>query len=73
VRSAAPRPAMNRRELKKLQKAAKAKDADRDEPTGDEAEPEPSVAAASEVPTATPPTTDWDSPWWEEREAALAD
>ena len=74
VRSAATRPAMPRRELKKLQKAAKARGADRDdEPTDDESQPEPSVAAASEVPPATPPTTDWDSPWWEEREAALAD
>ena len=74
VRSAATRPAISRRELKQLQKAAKAKGAGRDEPTEDEAQPEPAVAAAaSEVPPVTPPATDWDSPWWEEREPALAD
>jgi hypothetical protein len=73
VRSAATRPAMPRRELKKLQKAAKANGAERDErATEEEAQPEPSAAAAtSEAPPA--PATDWDRPWWEEREVALAD
>ena len=79
VRSTPTRPAVSRRELKRLQKAAKQAPAGReDEPAGDDpAEPESSgAAAATEVPPAAAPAeaaTDWDRPWWEDHQPALAD
>ncbi len=75
VRTAASRPALPKRELKALQKAAKAeakaaakasKDA---EPESDDAAAAVEVAAARLAPTAA----DWETPWWEDRQPTLAD
>lgn len=79
VRSAAKRPALPRRELKALQKAIKAEakaDAKQGAKAGKPSEPEaPRAAAASEVasPTPAPATSDWETPWWEDRQPTFSD
>lgn len=78
VRTAASRPALPKRQLKALQKAAKAEakataKADR---RGAETEPESAnAAAATEAadPVDAPVTSDWETPWWEDRQPALVD
>jgi hypothetical protein len=77
VRSSAPRPALPKRELKALQKAAKA-EAKANAKAGQDArqqEPEKSeAAAAAEVsPPAASIASDWETPWWEDRQPALTD
>lgn len=62
VRSAAARPAMPKRELKKLMKQVKA-----EAKAGRAAEPVSSEAVATEAP-APARTSEWENPWWEDRE-----
>jgi hypothetical protein len=74
VRTAGARPAMAKRDLKALQKAAKAeaKAAAKEAKRAPQAEPEPEhVAAAIEVappaPSTPPASSGWETPWWEDR------
>lgn len=75
VRTAASRPALPKRELKALQKAAKAEakaaaKAEKDaEVESDDAAAAVEVAAAALAPT----VADWETPWWEDRQPTLAD
>lgn len=78
VRTAASRPALPKRQLKALQKAAKAeaKAAEKSGKQVREAEPESaSAAAAVKVadPVHTPVTSGWEAPWWEDRKPTFAD
>ncbi len=76
VRTAASRPALPKRQLKALQKAAKAEtkasarsgDTDREPASAD-------AAAAVEVvvPVLAPTASDWETPWWEDRQPTFAD
>ena len=77
----AARPAMPRRELKALQKAAKA-DAkaaakaakDAPEPVLEDEQAVAAVAVAPvEVAPAAPAGTGWETPWWEDRQPTFAD
>lgn len=78
VRSASARPAMGRRDLKALQKAAKA-DAKAAAKAAKRAPAEPQeqeVAALAETPApaASPDAFDWSTPLWDDaREPTLAD
>ena len=66
VKSAAAMPAMSKRQLKAQMRAMKAQQKSVAKPATEAAE-EPATEAAST-------TTDWASPWWEDRQpAALAD
>lgn len=78
VRSAATRPAMPKRELKALLKAAQAEakaaakaGGDGDKTAEETAEAE--TAAAVEVRIPKPVVSDWETPWWEDRQPTLAD
>jgi hypothetical protein len=77
VRTAGARPAMPKRELKALQKAAKAeaKAAAKAAKEAAKAPEEDHVAAAAEVAppvqAAAPVASDWETPWWEDREERL--
>lgn len=74
VRTGGARPAMPRRELKALQKAAKAeaKAAAKAANGASEEQPEEAhVAAAVEVAPPAPVSTDWETPWWEDRQDRL--
>ena len=79
VRTGATRPALARRELKALQKAAKseakaAAKAAKRAPADDEAGQEEHVAAMADGPAPAPaPAADWERPWWEDREPTFAD
>jgi hypothetical protein len=71
VRSAAPRPALTRREMKARIKQVEAAMAAQQARTV-----EPAAAAVAEAapePVLQPAGTDWSSPWWEERQPTLAD
>ena len=71
VRTAGARPAMPRREIKALQKAAKA-EAKAAAKAAKESEPEEShVAAAVEVAPPAPASAGWEAPWWEDRQDRL--
>jgi hypothetical protein len=71
VRTAGARPAMPRREIKALQKAAKA-EAKAAAKAAKESEPEEAhVAAAVEVAPPAPASTGWETPWWEDRQDRL--
>jgi hypothetical protein len=71
VRTAGARPAMPRREIKALQKAAKA-EAKAAAKAAKESEPEEAhVAAAVEVAPPAPAPTGWETPWWEDRQDRL--
>lgn len=74
VRSAADRPALPKRELKALQRAAKAAAKASRAP---QSEPEPAETAAAAVEVEAPKpvavASDWETPWWEDRQSALAD
>ncbi len=74
VRTAGARPAMPKRELKALQKAAKAeaKAAAKAAKEAAKAPEEEHVAAAREVaPPQVAAGSDWETPWWEDREERL--
>ncbi len=75
VRTAGARPAISKRELKVLQKAAKA-EAKAAAKAEAEAPEEQQVAVASEVvppppPAPAPVVSDWATPWWEDRPEQL--
>lgn len=71
VRTAGARPAMPRREIKALQKAAKA-EAKAAAKAAKESEPEEAhVAAAVEAAPPAPASTGWETPWWEDRQDRL--
>src|SRR5688572_13108902 len=71
VRTAGARPAMPRREIKALQKAAKA-EAKAAAKAAKESEPEEAhVAAAVEVAPPASASTGWETPWWEDRQDRL--
>jgi len=73
VRTHADRPALSRRELKALAKAAKA--AAKGAPVAAPS-PEPAPVPEPPAPVVAPepaPSTDWSSPWWEARQPTLAD
>jgi hypothetical protein len=76
VRSAADRPAMGRRELKALQKAAKA-EAKAAAKVAKKAPKDPvdeGVAAMADTPAPKPESFDWSTPLWEDdRQPTLAD
>jgi len=77
VRTGASRPAMGRRDLKALQKAAKAEakaaaKAAKRAPADDESRDDENVAAM-DSPPAPAPAADWERPWWEDREPTFAD
>jgi hypothetical protein len=78
VRSSAERPALPKRALKALHKAAKA-EAKANAKAGQEAREQGSEkvesVAATEVPPPPPAavTSGWETPWWEDREPALTD
>ena len=74
VRSAAARPAMPKRELKALLKAAKLEaKAARGKPAPETPGGTPLVTAAPDGAPAEPPAQNWDQHWWEEPEPSLAD
>jgi hypothetical protein len=87
VRSSASRPALPKRELKKLMKAAKAEakaaakaganvaeGGDDREDGDDTSTPEWETAGASAaVDGAAEVTTSWETPWWEDRPLSLTD
>jgi len=71
IRTVAARPALPKREVKRLLKASKAEakaaatqPAPPPEPEGDAATPSDGVAPAS---------TDWEKPWWEDRQPTFAE
>ncbi len=72
VRTGAVRPALPRREMKALQKAAKAA-AKTGGRRDDEREAEPADAAAATAVEPAPATADWETPWWEDRQPSFAD
>jgi hypothetical protein len=84
VRSVATRPAMPKRDLKALQKTAKA-EAKAAAKAGKQETPEAErdtagAAAAVEVaspesaaPAPSPAASDWQTPWWEDRQPTFAD
>jgi hypothetical protein len=74
VRTSGARPALPKRELKAVLKAAKkeakaAARAAKDEPTPEEAH----VAAAAVVALPSAAGSGWEQPWWEDRQPTLAD
>ncbi|HLT16849.1 MAG TPA: hypothetical protein VK007_09115 [Acidimicrobiales bacterium] len=73
VRTHADRPALSRRELKALEKAARAAAKGKPAPTPAPAPVELPAVPEPSIPTAAPEVTDWSSPWWESRQPTLAD
>lgn len=80
VRTAGARPAMGKRDLKALQKTAKAEAKAAAKAARKAPQPEPekeTVAAFVEVPVAEEPrpavTSGWETPWWEDRQPTFAD
>jgi hypothetical protein len=71
VRTAAMRPAMPKRELKALQKAAKAEAKAAAKAAKREAVPAPEEEQAVAMTPAPAPAADWETPWWEDREERL--
>lgn len=74
VRTTPARPALSKREIKKLAKECKA-DGKRGTREGVEAAapdvpPQPGLA---EVDTTAPPSNDWERPWWEDEQPTLVD
>jgi hypothetical protein len=72
VRSSASRPAMPKRELKARLKALSSERAAAAEEATPSEGPEPQSQAAAASTTSTV-ASDWATPWWEDREPALAD
>jgi hypothetical protein len=68
VRSAAVRPAMPKRELKARLKAFKALAT-----AAANGESTPDEGAAESAPVAEEPATDWETPWWEDREPSYVE
>ena len=68
VRSAAPRPALSRREMKARRKELERAEQERQAPVE-----EPSAAAVEVEQPTTAPASDWSTPWWEDRQPTLAD
>lgn len=76
IRTAAARPALPKRELKALQKAAKAEAKAAAEAGNSAPEPESAGAAAANevaIPALAPGASDWETPWWEDRQPTFAD
>lgn len=87
VRSSAARPALPKRELKKLAKMAKAEakaaakagasisegDDDRRDRDSDSTPERETAGANATVDAPTEPATSWETPWWEDRQPTMAD
>ncbi|MGQ0431070.1 MAG: hypothetical protein ACT452_01535 [Microthrixaceae bacterium] len=71
IRTIAARPALPKREVKKLQKASKAEaKLAATQPAPEPAEADDAAVLADGV---TPVGTDWEKPWWEDRQPTFAD
>jgi hypothetical protein len=73
VRGSASRPALPKRQLKALQKTAKAEAKANAKAGQDVREQEPEQVDAVAATEAAPAGSEWETPWWEDRQPALTD